>query len=239
MKYFTKEFYALERLSYANRYVKVSKSAERKDEAFYRRVYEKRYAVFAGFEKAFDAELCKRKFTERNSELTAIYSKLPKEISDKIADMRVFALGYASAEVKRLLRPYCAELRHIVRQTRKNAYAETNEAEDRLSRPLGLSEYDDRLITEIREKDGDVYLKIEDIYLLFKAGEITEGKEKKIYPCTVYAPNSPWSRIVAGELHANGDKFETHFLISNVDETEKEDLWYLTVRGTDVLTIHP
>lgn len=47
MKYFTKEYYVSEWLTYANEHVKKSKNAERRDEKFYRRTYDKIYTIFA------------------------------------------------------------------------------------------------------------------------------------------------------------------------------------------------
>lgn len=289
MKYFTKEYYTMERLSYANQYIKKSKTAEHKDENFYQRMYKKQYAIFLYLEKNspwyqdpikelqkiddyinepkitdeernrriefkkvheymnreriqsgivfdFDEESCKQKFAERNNAQIAIYSRLPQKILDKIADIRVFSLGYASAEVKQLLRPYCAKLRRTVRQIKEKAYNETDEAENHLTNKLGLNEYGDCLLTGIEEKDGDIYLKSEDNdYLLIKEGEIIEGKEKTIYSYNKDIPDCPWSRIIAAELHRIEDKFELHLLVSNSNKTEKEELWYLTIRGTDIL----
>lgn len=291
MKYLTKEYYALEWLSYTNHRVKKSKTAERYDEKFYERMYQKIYTIFETLEKTcdwyqdpkeelqriddyinepnisdeernrriafkkvhvymnreriesgtvfeFDKEVCKRKFEERNRALVALYSRLPQEILDKIADIRIFALGCASMEVKQLLRPYCAELRRTVRQIREKAYAETDEAEKYLSDLLGLNEYENEScpIMGIEEKDGNLYLKGEDNdCLLIKEGKIIEGKEKTIYPYHKDIPNGSWSRIIAAELHRVDHRFEIHFLVSNGNEIEKEDLWYLTISGAEIL----
>ncbi len=290
MKYLTKEFYTCELLSYANSHVRKSKKAEQKDETFYRRTYEKIYAIFEGFSKScdwyrdtevelkkievyvnepnitleerkrriefkkmheilydnrnktvyhFDEKLCAEQFEERNRELIAIYSQLPQEILSKIADIRVFALGYASAEVKKLLRPYCAKLQKTVKKIKDKAYSETNDAESSLTQELDLNEYNEYLLMGIEEKGGNIYLKTENNdCLLIKDGEILEGKDKVIFPYDKSKPNCPWSRIIYAELHRIDGKFELHFLVENSDTIGKADLWYLTISGTEIIDIN-
>lgn len=290
MKYLTKEFHTCELLSYANSHVRKSKKAEQKDETFYRRTYEKIYAIFEGFSKScdwyrdteeelkkieeyvnepnitleerkrriefkkmheilydnrnktvypFDEELCAEQFEERNRELIAIYSQLPQEILSKIADVRVFALGYASAEVKKLLRPYCAKLQKTVKKIKDKAYFETNDAESGLTQELDLNEYNEYLLMGIEEKGGNIYLKTENNdCLLIKDGEILEGKDKVIFPYDESKPNCPWSRIIYAELHRIDGKFELHFLVENSDTIGKADLWYLSISGTEIIDIN-
>lgn len=292
MKYFTKEFYATEWLSFTNQFVKRSKSAEREDESFFRRMYEKHYALYEHnqrmsywyrdpeedmrkieayvnepgiteaernyrkeFQKIheqvqgnwknktvyeFNEEICKQQFEEQINARIENYKRLPREILEKIADIRVFSLGYASAEVKRLLRGYCAELRREVRTIKEKAYKETDEAERLLSKKIGLNELEDFLIMSLEEKNGDLYLKNEyDSYLLIKDGKIIEGKDKTIYPYDEEKPNYPWSRVLATELHRVDGKFELHFLVENSNEIDKVDLWYLTLQGSDIIDLSP
>ncbi len=284
MKYFTKEFYTLLLLSYANMSVKKSKSAEQINENFYNRVYEKTYAVFESVSRSldwyrdttndidkldkylfepniteeerlrreeiknlykrlhknkkvypFDEKLCKAQFEERNRKFIELYSMLPQEILSKIADIRVFALGYASAEVKKLLRPFCANLKKTIKEVQNKAYYETDEAESFLNKELGFNEYQDFLLLGIEEKGGDIYLKsVNKKCLIIKNGIIIEGRGKTIHSYDKDVPNCPWSRIIAAELHRTDDKFEAHFLVDNNSEIEETELWYLTVSGADV-----
>lgn len=291
MKYLTKEFYTCELLSYANSHVRKSKKAEQKDETFYRRTYEKIYAIFEGFSKScdwyrdteeelkkiedyvnepnitleerkrriefkkmyeilydnrnrtvypFDEALCKEQFEERNRFLASIYAQLPQEILSKIADIRVFVLGYASAEVKKLLRPYCAKLQKTVKEIKNKAYSETDEAERYLSQELRFNEYEGYLISGIEEKNGNIYLRgQENECLMIKDGAILEEKDKIIFPYDESKPNCPWSRIIYAELHRINDNFELHFLVENSDVIGKVDLWYLTISGTEIIDINP
>ncbi len=188
----------------------------------------------------FDEALCKEQFEERNRFLASVYSQLPQEILSKIADIRVFVLGYASAEVKKLLRPYCAKLQKTVKEIKNKAYSETDEAERYLSQEFGFNEYEEFLLSGIEEKNGNIYLKGEENdCLMIKNGKILEGKDKIIFPYDGNKPNCPWSRIIYAELHRINDKFELHYLVENSDTIGKADLWNLTISGTDIIDINP
>ena len=285
---FTKNFYELDCLSCAERDIKKSKAAEKKDEKVNQRLYKKECAIFLksndfsyryhnvaeilhklendindpnitdeernfiidckgiyewvykqqlkyGMAYHFDKELCKRKFAERTDAHIRLYSRLPKDILDNVADIRVLALGYASTQVRREVRKYCAVLKHIVQKIKENAFAETEKAESYLTQKFNFNEYDDYLILGLEEKDGDIYLKGERNSLLITNGKILEGKGHTIYVYDDEKLNSAWSRIVAAELRRVNDKFELHFLVLNCNEPEEDDIWYLTIQGTDIL----
>ena len=88
------------------------------------------------------------------------------------------------------------------------------------------------------EKDDGIRLYIEDDHYIFvKDGEIIEGKDKPIYPNVSDKPNSPTSTLITNEVHTAGELFELHLLMQNCDEFAREDIWYLTIRGTDILTV--
>ena len=183
----------------------------------------------------FDEEMCRRKFAERINSRIELYRQLPQKILDKIADIRVFALGYTSAEVKHLLRPYCAIKRSEIKEIEEKAHRETDRAESHLSEIIGFNEYEEVLLTGIEERNGDILLKVDRVCILsIKDGEILEGNGKTIYPYDEERPNCPWSRIVASELHRSKGKFKVQFLVANNNEIGQTDLWYLTVRGTDI-----
>lgn len=287
MKHFTKDFAEFERLAYLNQSVKPSKRAEKKDEDFYFRMYQKQYGVFSNYERnadwyrdpvedmrkineyinepniseqehqrrlefkanyeylhesqenktvhKFDEELCKQKFAELQRAKIELCQKLPQEILNRIADIRVFALGYVSGEVKKLLRPYCSELRRTVRETKRSACAETSEAEKSLTEEVSVKDYEEFLIMGIEEQGGGVTIKGEHGCIIIKDGEIIEGKDHAIFPYDATKPNCPWSKVEYAELHKAGNKFELHFLVENSDGLDKEELWDLTLRGSDIL----
>lgn len=186
----------------------------------------------------FDEETAKGQFAVRQERQIEICKRLPKEIKEEIADIRVFALGYASAELKRKLRPYGADLRRTVQKAKEKARRETEAAEEYLTEKLGIDEYDDCLLTGMEQSGDDLILRgDEETGLRIENGIVFEGRGKPIYSYRSDIPNDPWSKIVAAELHRVEGQFELHFLVSNRNELDEEDLWYLTIRGTDVSEI--
>lgn len=197
-------------------------------------IYANKDRIESGKFYRFDKELCKLKFAEQQRRNIEIYSRLPEEIRDKIADMRVFALGHASGEVKQLLKPYCVNLKRIYNQTALKAYGETNDTEKLLTRPIGLNDFEEIKISGIEKRGNNIYLAFDDCYLVFKNGEVTEGQCTPIYPFNYQKPNCPWSMVLNTELHFNENKLEVNFLISNFDELDRAHLWYLTIISTDI-----
>lgn len=182
----------------------------------------------------FDEATSKQRFAECQKKRIELCGKLPQEILSKIADLRVFALGYASAEVKGRLKKYCAELKREVKQIKKATEAETEEAESGLTKRIGVNDLGGCIITGIEEREGGIYINGEEGGLLIVEGKIIEGKEKEIYANEIETDGA-YSRIVSAELHRSGDRFELHLFVSNCDEYDREDLWYLTVSGSDIL----
>lgn len=45
---------------------------------------------------------------------------------------------------------------------------------------------------------------------------------------------SPYTGIIETELNRAGEFYKVHFLLRNVDSTEKEKNWYLTIAGTNI-----
>lgn len=279
----TKENYEKEWLSYLNEWVRRSKKAERKDEAFYAETYRKQKDAFAEQERksdryrnpeedarkieeyvneegisteerarriafremhgkiagkgkrlVFDEATSKQRFEQQQKKRMELFGKMPQEILEKVADLRVFALGYASAEVKGRLKKYCAELKREVKQIKKATEAETEEAESGLTKRIGVNDLGGCIITGIEEREGGIYINGEEGGLLIVEGKIIEGKEKEIYANEIETDGA-YSRIVSAELHWSGDRFELHLFVSNCDEYDREDLWYLTVSGSDIL----
>lgn len=283
MKGKTKENYEKEWLSYLNEWVRRSKKAERKDEAFYAETYRKQKDAFAEQERksdryrdpeedarkieeyvneegisteerarriafremhgkiagkgkrlVFDEATSKQRFEQQQKKRTELFSKMPQEILEKVADLRVLALGYASAEVKDMLKGYCAALKRETEKIRRETERETEAAERGLTKKIGVNDLEGCVITGIEETEEGIYLKGERGGLFVKEGEIVEGKEKEIYEYDEDADGA-YSRILCAELHRSGDRFELHLFVSNCDEYDREDLWYLTVSGSDIL----
>ena len=84
----------------------------------------------------FDKELFDKNFKDMQENRISVCSRLPETILEKIADIRVFALGYATPEVKKLLRTYCKELSDELAEVKKIAYRQTVFAEMKLHKVI-------------------------------------------------------------------------------------------------------
>lgn len=188
----------------------------------------------------FDEETEEKIFEEEHKQRIQLFGFLPPHILEKIADLRVFAFGYATEEVIELLKPYCERMNKECEEIRLLAYDETDAAEDYLSERLDVNDYGEIYLTDIIEKNGDVYLKFnEDDVLLVKNGEITERQSDKIYPFRTEIPYTGISLVRAAELHRVDGLFELRFNILNSSECGCAEPWYLTVRGTDIKDLNP
>lgn len=186
----------------------------------------------------FDEERAKNKFKKNINYKIKLYEHFPQEVLDRIADIRVFALHYASAEAKKILRPVCAKFRRDCEKMQDIAAEETRKAEKYLSQTLELNLIGETLLEEIKEENGGIYLYFENKNCLFiNNGKILERETNNIYRYDAYDPYSGWSMICAAELYYIEGEFELHFLISNIDEEYNKNLWYLTIRGNDIKEI--
>ena len=183
----------------------------------------------------FDEKVVEQGFAVEIQQDIDLYKKLPQEILGKIADLRVFALGYTSAEVKKLLKPYCNTQRRISRRLRKIAQQETEKAEAYLSEAIGINDCTDTVILGIREQREGIYLDFDlGDSLFIENGKIIEKELKEVHRWNPNIPNSGLSIILASELHYTNKKFELHFLVENVNETNESQVGYLTLCGTDI-----
>lgn len=185
----------------------------------------------------FDKELFDKNFKEMQENRISVCSRLPETILEKIADIRVFALGYATPEVKKLLRTYCKELSEELEEVKKIAYRQTVFAEMKLHKVIDVDELNENCdsdLLSLENKNGDIYIGIDDFYFIVKNGEVIEGADRKIYTFDEFDPTKPWSRILAAELHYDGTKFELDFLVCDSKDNLENGLWYLTVRGSSI-----
>lgn len=188
---------------------------------------------------AFDEPTARRQFDSRLRERQRLAQYLPREITEKIADIRVFALGYATAEVKELLKPFCGEQKRVSALLKEKAVRESGQAAEALSADIDPEKYTESFLSGIRLQGGNVCLAFDYLVgkgdcLLIGNGEIVERELKDVYRWNADIPNSRWSRVVAAELHRADGRAEVHFLIVNKNEYDEHDYGYLTVRGTDI-----
>ncbi len=183
----------------------------------------------------FDKKTAERQFEENLKQMTALYANLPQNILDKIADIRVFALGYASAEVKKLLKNYCALKRQTSEKLKWTARTETAAAERLLNNNIVMEHFTEEFLMGIKKENNTVTLEFYRNYrLIFIDGEITEGENEQIFKWNNEIPNSCFSLTVAAELFYENGKFKACFLIKNQNEYDVKNLWELSIYATDI-----
>ena len=109
----------------------------------------------------FDKELFDKNFKAMQENRISVCSRLPETILEKIADIRVFALGYATPEVKKLLRTYCKELSDELAEVKKIAYRQTVFAEMKLHKVIDVDELNENCdsdLLSLENKNGDIYI---------------------------------------------------------------------------------
>lgn len=185
----------------------------------------------------FDKKLCRLKFDERQNFIIENCKILPEEILIRIADIRVFALGYASADVKALLCPYCEKIRKQLFETRCKAVAATEHIISHRKKPFDYADFDSTLFYRITDAGDILYVSCEDVRLRIKNGMITEGKGHPVHPYDDSRPNRPYSVILHAELHTYMSRYELHFLVCNYDAIERKEYWYLTIRCDDFIKV--
>ena len=184
----------------------------------------------------FDKTLSKQRFAEFFKSKLELYSHLPENIKEKIADMRVFALGFASSEVLDMLREFCKSLKKIIRQTINKAQKQTARLEKKLAIIYSLRHYESNKLYGISKKDEDVYLYFKDNeYIKFTKAEITEGNESMVYRYKEGEPQVEESRIYSVEIHKIKNGYEVNYIINNCDSLNRETLWYLTITCDEII----
>ena len=214
---------------------------ERKERERFRRMflYLNRNRIETGVYFPFDPQAVRLKFEQEFQRYIHLFEHLPKHILNEIADIRMFALGYASPRVMSLLKPFCKELRINCNRIRKAAQTETTRAIQNVTQPFCLNDYNELLLNGIEKTtDGICLVFEENAKLLIQNGTISEGEEHAVIPYHPDDPESGWSKVVASELYYENNLFELHFLISDFNDRNENSVWYLTLLGSDVFQIH-
>lgn len=232
------ELEKLEKLAAASGISTDERESRRRFAAEFKLLYAKR--IEDGKFYKFDEELAGQRFDGYIEFFTAVYRRLPSDISERITDVRLLALGYASAEVKKLLKPYCAALRKKNRGLKSKARAETAAAFKRLAHAFDLTVYEGAFLTEIEEREDGVFLNFDGgNKITVKNGKIKQVEKPVVYRYDEDSPFSGWSMAESAELRFRGGVFALNILLLNADERGGIKVCRLTVEGTDVEEICP
>ena len=217
MKYFTLEWYHDTLVSQMCFSLSKSAKAAKYSDKFFESLYKKEKKWYVRYLKR-TARIMKSPFSVAESEKTfdknyqdnlSFVNTLPSEITSKIADMRVFALGTVEHSIADEITRYCGRVNRRCEQTTQDYEASLKPIADKLG-----------------------HIKVEDLYLLNEA-EISviekSGNDVIIYSdsnkfklvlrnasCDV-ADNLKYAIIVAHELILEGDGLSFGILCENTD----------------------
>ena len=159
---------------------------------------------------SFDPEHFKNVFRRgyKNS-LKQYRSYLPDDILNKIVDIRVLALGYASKEEKKEITRFCRQNNKAV-DSAVAEYEKTFEKEFRKNRPSFVDELDlhDSTVGSCRKRGNDIVITLDNCCY----SNISKIRFKN---CTVIKQDAPlrgaW--FLYDETYKNGGRYELHFLL--------------------------
>ena len=219
MRYMTKEWY--ERMQNTDRHLwtRVSKKAEFFSEDYFQEIYKreeknwlKHKKKIAKFQKVeLDPELAKECFAQKfENDVKALKDTLPKELLDKIADIRVLALYYATEEVKEKLAEWCEQNEKSMLEA-PEAYRREYEEQFGEKAPAFVKELHlhDCEVLSCERTGQDVVLTIDN------EGGFTDIKEIRMKNCDVLTQDAPLTGAwcLDEEIYRDGERFEIHFLM--------------------------
>lgn len=165
MKYLTKEWYNNMQKTGLHLMLKISKDAEEFSEEFYKKIYNIEKKKYLNDQLRIK-EILKDKIysfasfnrNQQNS-IKMLKNKLPESILEKVKDIRVLALNYASVEVYNLIKEYCEDNDRFVNEKIR----EYNKLESEQFVPEELvfvdeSFHDCEIVKVINEKDLTIQL---------------------------------------------------------------------------------
>lgn len=175
---------------------------------------------------AFDPEQEKVKFREKlEFKIQHLEKMLPQEILQKVADIRVLALDYASDEVKKALTEYSESNRKAIEATQK-AYWEEYKKIFKDEEPSFISnfKFHDCKVVSCLQKGEDTVITLDN------TGGFTNIKEIILKNCIIQKLDAPLEGAwwLYDEIYKTDEGYEIHVLL------EKKELIDFIVTVTDV-----
>ncbi len=160
---------------------------------------------------------------------------LPKDVYNKIKDIKSVILGYANKEDKELLTSYASKILKVIEKEAEEANRLTKIAEDYLPEEFLLDKVIGELVFEEYSNGKDFFINIGGWTICIKDYQIIERENFKINKWVDSDPLTLWTSLEAAELHYISDNcYELHFLLIDGDKHANEKYWYFTLKGTNV-----
>lgn len=159
----------------------------------------------------FDPERERKNFRQKfRNNIKVLKEKLPEEIIDKVADIRVLALNYASAEVKKKITSFCKQNEKNVRSA-LDAYQRQYRKQFKTKAPAFAEELNlhDCEVRSCRRIGNDVVMTLDN------RGGFTNITRIRMKNCEVITQDSQlygaW--CLYEEIYKTDEKYEIHFLM--------------------------
>lgn len=176
---------------------------------------------------AFDPEQEKKNFRRSvKNNIAVLKKKLPEEILQKTADIRVLALNKASLEVKREITKYCRQNEKLVRSAmdayQRNFMKQFGKDSPDFVKKLALHDCE---VISCRREGKDIVLSLDN------SGGFTDICKIRLKNCAIIKVDSQLSGAwcLYEEIYKTGDRYELHFLM------QKKELIDFIVSVDDVL----
>lgn len=200
---------------------------------------EKEGEFFRQRQVQFDEEAIKRKFDNQISNKIETCKKFPAEILNEVKDLRVFALGYVSEQVKKMAEVYLEEKDKQNLELMRASYNQTNIAETSLRKNIRFGNYLLKMLSNIQKKGNRVYIEFVGLpTLVIKKAEIIEWEsicykeQDGVYPAKIKPIATTTAKAV--EVARHEDRYELHFLMCNESSEGKLLVWNFTVSGSNI-----
>lgn len=228
MKYYTKEWYELSQAQSIYYDLKEEKAAENFSEAYFEKIYEEKFNEWLENEEKFvmQQKECESQISIINNREIAVkvfnnmlehnkqhFEKiLPKEILEKIADIRVFSLSKASSEVINAVTEFCEDNKRKtdkISQEYKEYYKEK------------ASLFDNNIVKNICFHDCSVIDVKEDEGLLKitfdNSGGLTDIIEMQLENYKILKQDAPLHNCywIYEEIYKADNKYELHVLLQD------------------------
>ena len=159
----------------------------------------------------FDIEQARKNFRAGyKCNLKKLKENLPQDILTKVADIRVLALDYSSAQVKKEIAQYCKNNKKTVEKASKDYWKEYKK-QFKSTPPTFAEEFNlhDCIVLSCRKKGKDIILSLDN------SGGFTNIKEIRFKNCNVIKQDAPlhgaW--CLYDELYKSGNRYEIHQLL--------------------------
>lgn len=185
------------------------------------------------YDKTFDEEKAKKSFAGWYNDHLIIVDTLPQTILDKVADKRVLALGYATKEVRSIVKEYAKG--QAVKSD--EVWEQAKASDEALERLLGLdtlSLVDSGILYAVRKVKNGLLLKFKDVEDIRVVNGVIISQEKPINKFVERVHFCPMTMMIGKEIEYIDDKFRFNMLLDNIDEYENRTTWEMVVEGDEL-----